>query len=183
MNYLFSLRSVTEGDMQLLYAWRNRPEVREYMYSSTEIKLSGHSKWFSAMLQDPSRHSLIMTSKGVDCAVILFSDIRGVTSCTWGFYAGPNAPAGVSLLVELAGLGYAFETLCVNRLHCEVLSGNQQVANLHKKSGFIQEGCLRQSRQTQRGLEDVIVFGMLKDEWPAARDRLQARAQRIFGIE
>ena len=182
MNSLFSLRSVTQGDMQLLYAWRNRPEVREYMYSSSEIKLSDHRKWFSATLQDPTRHSLVLTSNSVDSAIILFSDIRPPTSCTWGFYSGPNAPSGVSLLVELAGLEYAFETLCINRLHCEVLSGNQQVVNLHKKSGFIQEGCLRQSRQTPRGLEDVIVFGMLKDEWPAARERLQARAQRIFGV-
>ena len=176
----FALRPVSQDDLELLFAWRNRPEVREFMYSSSEIELSTHKKWFASMLEDPSRCSLIMNLKGVDCAVILFADIRGSTSCTWGFYSGPSAQAGVSLLVELAGLRYAFETLRVNRLHCEVLSGNRQVINLHKKSGFTQEGCLHRARLTPRGLEDVIVFGMLKDEWPLARDRLQSRARRIY---
>lgn len=176
----FSLRPVSEGDSELLYDWRNRPEVREFMYSSSEIKIADHKNWFASMLEDPSRRTLIMSAKGIECAIICFTDIRGSMSCSWGFYSGPSAPAGVSMLIELAGLCYAFETLGVNRLHCEVLSGNQQVVNLHKKAGFIQEGCLRKARQTPRGIEDVIIFGMLKEEWPSACDRLQARAARFF---
>jgi UDP-4-amino-4,6-dideoxy-N-acetyl-beta-L-altrosamine N-acetyltransferase len=177
----FSLRPVSEGDVELLYAWRNRPEVREFMYSSSEITIADHKGWFASMLEDPSRRTLVMATQGTECAIICFTDIRDLTSCSWGFYSGPGAPAGVSLLIELAGLEYAFETLGVNRLHCEVLSGNQQVVNLHKKAGFIQEGCLRKARQTPRGLEDVIIFGMLKEEWPSACDRLQLRARKLFG--
>jgi UDP-4-amino-4,6-dideoxy-N-acetyl-beta-L-altrosamine N-acetyltransferase len=176
----FSLRPVTEEDVELLYAWRNRLEVREFMYSSSEITIVDHKRWFVSMLADHSRQTLVMAVKGIECAIICFTDIRESISCSWGFYSGLGAPPGVSLLIELAGLGYAFETLGVNRLHCEVLSGNQQVINLHKKAGFIQEGCLRKARQTPRGLEDVIIFGMLKEEWPNACIRLQARASKLF---
>ena len=60
-----------------------------------------------------------------------------------------------------------------------MLSGNQQVINLHKKAGFSQEGCLR-SASDPRG-EDVHL-GMLQEEWPASRERLKTRASRYLSI-
>ena len=69
---------------------------------------------------------------GEECAVIYFTDISQGDSCSWGFYSGPSAPAG-RLVIELAGVGYAFQEFYIRRLHCEVLSGNQQVINLIRK--------------------------------------------------
>ena len=176
----YSLRPVTKDDLDLIYEWRNRPEVRAFMYSSAEIPREEHERWFAAMLEDASKRWLVLDVDEWECAVIYFSGIDGDRSCSWGFYSGPCAPAGVSLMIELAGLEYAFEQLLVHRLHCEVLSGNQQVINLHKKAGFTQEGCLRQARESMRGIEDVIVFSMLKSEWPVARERLENRAAKML---
>lgn len=176
----FSLRPVSKDNLELLFEWRNRPEVRSYMYTSSEIELTDHTRWFAAMLADPARRWLLLSINEVDYAVIYFTDILEGESCSWGFYSGPNAPAGLSSVIELAGVGYAFEKLGLRRLHCEVLSGNQQVLNLHKKAGFTQEGCLRQARKTLRGLEDIIIFGMLDEEWPAARNLLRIRARKFF---
>jgi UDP-4-amino-4,6-dideoxy-N-acetyl-beta-L-altrosamine N-acetyltransferase len=178
LNYF--LKPVTKEDIDLIYEWRNRPEVRAFMYSSAEIPREEHERWFVAMLEDASKRWLVLDVNEQVCAVIYFSGIDGDRSCSWGFYSGPSAPAGVSLVIELAGLEFAFEKLLVHRLHCEVLSGNQQVINLHKKAGFIQEGCLRQARETPRGIEDVIVFGMLSNEWPASRERLRIRAAKLL---
>ena len=63
------------------------------------------------MLIDPSKRWLIFNDGESECAVIYFSDIVGQISCSWGFYSGPDARAGVSLLVEYAALEYAFEEL------------------------------------------------------------------------
>lgn len=179
-NLSYSLRPVTKNDLDLIYEWRNRPEVRAFMYSSAEIPREEHERWFASMLEDASKRWLVLDVDRRECAVIYFSGIDEDRSCSWGFYSGPCAPAGVSLMIELAGLEYAFEKLLIRRLHCEVLSSNQQVINLHKKAGFIQEGCLRQARETQRGVEDVIVFGMLRNEWPTSRARLQSRATKLL---
>lgn len=176
----YSLRPVTTDDKELIYSWRNRPEVRTYMYTSSEIPRDEHERWFVAMLEDSSKHWLILNTRGMDCAVLCFVLNDGGRTSSWGFYSGPSAPAGVSLLIELAGLEFAFEELGVQRLHCEVLSGNQQVVNLHQKTGFSLEGCLRQARTTPRGIEDVLVFGMLDDEWPTAREQLRNRVARFF---
>jgi methionyl-tRNA formyltransferase len=177
LNYF--LRSVNMDDLDLIYEWRNRPEVRAFMFSSSEIPKEEHDRWFAAMLQDKSKRWFVLNAHGLECAVIYFSEINGDRSCSWGFYSGPVAPSSVSLLIEMAALEYAFEQLLVHRLQCQVLSGNRQVINLHEKAGFLQEGRLRQARETPRGIEDVIVFGMLSNEWPAARDRLQIRATEL----
>ena len=176
----FGLRSVSEADLQLLFDWRNRPEVRAYMFTTSEIDFSEHCIWFASMLVDPSRLYFILSIRGIECAVLSFTNIVEGDSCSWAFYSGPTAPPGASLIIELAGLQYAFETLRLRRLHCEVLSGNQQVINLHKKAGFTQEGCLRLARQTMRGLEDIIIFGMLDYEWFACSKSLRGRATRFF---
>lgn len=149
------------------------------MYSSHEISRDEHESWFSSMLMDNSKRWLILNFRQQDCAVIYFSDIVGADSCSWGFYSAPFAPRGISLIVELAGLEYAFENLSIHSLKCEVLSGNKQVINLHKKTGFTQEGLLRQSRDTPRGREDVVLFGMKKNHWPFARKLLLDRATKL----
>ena len=44
------------------------------------------------------------------------------------------------------------------------------------KLGAVQEGIMRQDRVTWTGrLRDTVVFSILADEWPAVRDRLDAR--------
>ena len=179
-NLNYCLRLVTNDDMDLVYEWRNRPEVRAFMYSSAEISRKEHEKWFARMLEDHSKRWLVLNIDEKECAVIYFSEIDADRSCSWGFYSGPFAPVGVSLIVELLGLEYAFEKLGVHRLHCEVLAGNQKVINLHKKSGFVQEGCLRQARETPRGTEDVMIFGMLSNEWPASRELIQNRVENLL---
>jgi RimJ/RimL family protein N-acetyltransferase len=44
------------------------------------------------------------------------------------------------------------------------------------KLGAVQEGVLRQDRVTWTGrIRDTVIFSILADEWPAVRDRLDAR--------
>jgi RimJ/RimL family protein N-acetyltransferase len=44
------------------------------------------------------------------------------------------------------------------------------------KLGAVQEGILRQDRATWTGrIRDTVIFSVLADEWPAMRDRLDAR--------
>ena len=176
----YSLRPAAEEHVELIYAWRNRPEVRAFMYSSHEISFDEHACWFAEMLKDPSKLWLILNYNQQDCAVIYFSGINGTDSCSWGFYAAPYAPPGISLIIELAGLEYAFENLSIHRLNCEVLSGNTQVINLHRKSGFTQEGLLRQARNTVRGIEDVFLFSMNRNSWPVISRKLKERAIKIY---
>ena len=77
----------------------------------------------------------------------------------WG--KGIAASAG-ALLLE-----HAFVTLKLERIVAEVHASNERSLRLMARLGFVREGVLRQ-HETHRGQkQDVILFGLLRDEFQA----------------
>ena len=73
-------------------------------------------------------------------------------------------------------LGHAFEGLGVNRVQFQVDARNVRSQAAVTKLGATREGVLRKHKVTDRGwVRDTVVFSILADEWPAVRDRLDAR--------
>jgi RimJ/RimL family protein N-acetyltransferase len=83
---------------------------------------------------------------------------------------GPVNPSAKRLL-----LGHAFKSgarRCVFRVDAINARSRAAVAKL----GAVQEGILRQDRATFTGrIRDTVIFSVLADEWPAVRERLDAR--------
>jgi RimJ/RimL family protein N-acetyltransferase len=72
-------------------------------------------------------------------------------------------------------MAHAFES-GVRRVQYKVDAINARSRAAVLKLGAIQEGILRQDRVTWTGrVRDTVVFSILADEWPAVRDRLDAR--------
>jgi RimJ/RimL family protein N-acetyltransferase len=88
----------------------------------------------------------------------------------WG--TGHNADAKAQLLT------YAFDTLGAARVvwHTDELNGRSQEAILRLGATF--EGALRKHRIRRDGTwRTSMQYSMTDDDWPAARERLQARLQ------
>jgi N-acetyltransferase len=72
-------------------------------------------------------------------------------------------------------LGHAFDS-GIRRLQLCVDAINLRSRAAVLKLGAVQEGILRQDRVTWTGrVRDTVHFSILADEWPAVRDRLDAR--------
>jgi RimJ/RimL family protein N-acetyltransferase len=83
---------------------------------------------------------------------------------------GPVNPAAKRLL-----MAHAFEA-GVRRVQFKVDAINARSRAAVLKLGAVQEGILRQDRVTWTGrIRDTVVFSVLAHEWPAVRDRLDAR--------
>jgi RimJ/RimL family protein N-acetyltransferase len=83
---------------------------------------------------------------------------------------GPVNPAAKRLL-----LAHAFES-GARRVQFKVDAINARSRAAVTKLGAVQEGVLRQDRVTWTGrIRDTVFFSILADEWPAVRDRLDAR--------
>ncbi len=83
---------------------------------------------------------------------------------------GPTNPAAKRLM-----MGHAFEA-GARRVVYHVDALNLRSRAAVTKLGAVQEGIMRQDRVTWTGrLRDTVVFSILADEWPAVRDRLDAR--------
>jgi len=83
---------------------------------------------------------------------------------------GPVNPAAKRLL-----LAAAFEAGARRvQFKVDAVNGRSRAAVL--KLGAVQEGILRQDRVTWTGrIRDTVFFSILADEWPAVRERLDAR--------
>ncbi len=93
-----------------------------------------------------------------------------------GTYYHPDFRGGVvNPAAKRLMLGHAFD--CgARRVELTVDALNQRSRAAVLKLGAVQEGILRQDRVVWTGrVRDTVVFSVLKDEWPAVRDRLDAR--------
>ena len=86
------------------------------------------------------------------------------------FRGGPTNPSAKRLL-----LGEAFER-GARRVQFRVDAINARSRAAVLKLGAVQEGVMRQDMKTWTGrIRDTVVFSVVAEEWPAVRERLDAR--------
>lgn len=73
-------------------------------------------------------------------------------------------------------LAHAFGTMGLTRVSFNVDATNLRSRAAVSKLGATEEGCLRRHAVTYTGrVRDTVVYSILGHEWPAVRDRLDAR--------
>jgi N-acetyltransferase len=101
----------------------------------------------------------------------------GFTAYTPAVWAGVVNPETKLLL-----LGYAFETLNAGRVQLKTDVRNARSQQAITRLGAQYEGTLRRyQRRADDTIRDTVLFSMLADEWPAARDGLGARLDDLLG--
>lgn len=93
-----------------------------------------------------------------------------------GTYYRPDARGGaVNPAAKRLMMGHAFDS-GARRVVYRVDALNARSRAAVTKLGAVQEGILRADRLTWTGrIRDTVIFSILADEWPAVRDRLDAR--------
>jgi ribosomal-protein-alanine N-acetyltransferase len=81
----------------------------------------------------------------------------------WGQGYGTEAAAAV--------LAFAFGQLGLNRVYATALTRNPASARVMQKIGLRHEGTLRQHVVKWGVAEDVVVYGLVRADYPAGRDR------------
>lgn len=81
----------------------------------------------------------------------------GLVATARGRGAGTDA---LRLLVR-----FAFARRNLHRVHLRCIASNAAAIACYRKTGFVQEGVLRESAWVRGGFEDEIVMGLLREEW------------------
>jgi ribosomal-protein-alanine N-acetyltransferase len=91
---------------------------------------------------------------------------RGVTqSCALGYWMGaPYAGKGLMSDAVRAILGFAFETLHLNRVEAACLPNNQASIGLLEKVGFTREGYARRYLCIDGRWQDHLLYGIVWDD-------------------
>lgn len=88
-----------------------------------------------------------------------------------GYWLGADA-WGDGVATEAAGalVDFGFAELGLSRIYAHVLEGNVASCRVLEKLGMINEGIRRQHVRKGKKLLDVVLFGMLRDEWHEHQD-------------
>lgn len=175
------LRRIEEADLELILPWRNAPAVRQAMYSQHEISWEEHQLWFRRMRADDSKlWQLYLNENAEPDGVVSFTEIDAVQGTAfWGFYAAPHATRGTGMRMSLDALDCAFNKLGIYKLNAEALASNVRSLEMHRKVGFVEEGCFREQYSTGKERIDVVRLGMLLTEWPHNRLKLEERIDEL----
>ncbi|HEX5580113.1 MAG TPA: GNAT family protein [Gemmatimonadaceae bacterium] len=94
----------------------------------------------------------------------------------WTWIARPWQRSAVNTEAKLLMLAHAFDTLGCERVELKTDALNERSRAAILRLGATEEGTLRRHTVTEGGrVRDTVYFSILADEWPAVRERLQAR--------
>lgn len=160
-----SLRPMTFEDLDQIFAWRNHPEVRRYMYTTHEIAHDEHRRWFERAAQDADRYLLVFEQESKPQGFINLHLIAPGGIADWGFYAAPDAPKGTGRRLGCAALDFAFAELGLHKVCGQALDFNERSIRFHHNLGFRQEGTLREQHFDGFNYRDILCFGLLAADW------------------
>ena len=168
------LRPLRLGDAPRVCAWMNDKDTVRFLGGGFEkpvsaadvrerisLQLDGEftSERFAIASSDTDEYlgecSLLLPderAKKAEVALVLLPEARG---------------QGYAQQALLLLLKYAFDKKGYQRLYLKCAEANKSAARLYERAGFLREGILRRHLMTDEGLKDVIVYGMLREEYLA----------------
>jgi [ribosomal protein S5]-alanine N-acetyltransferase len=167
------LRPVADSDAEALFALHQSARVLRY--------------WDSPPWTDPARadafvaRSRTMAAEGTGVRLVLERASDGAflgwcslsrwnpdhrTAALGYCLAEPAWGRGYATEAARAVLGWAFETLDLNRVQAETDTRNLASARVLEKLGFVREGTLREDCVVHGEVSDSWVYGLLRRELP-----------------
>lgn len=159
------LRHMTESDLEQVLEWRNHPDVRRFMYTTHEISSVEHREWFARASENSATELLIFEQNREALGFINYTRTRSSAVADWGFYLAPQAPKGSGRALGRKALNYAFSEMALHKVCGQALGFNDRSIAFHKALGFVEEGVLRQQHFDGQAFQDVLCFGLLRQEW------------------
>jgi len=168
------LRRLTREDAPQILHWRNQKRIRENMYTDHIITFEEHMDWIERALHDPCGHYLIFMWRGRMAGFVSITNVDKLQSrASWAFYLGEtDLPKGSGVAMEYLALEYAFETIGLRKLSCEVFSFNTTVIKLHDRFGFQQEALYKDHALKNGKFVDVVGLAMFQNAWLENKNRM-----------
>jgi UDP-4-amino-4,6-dideoxy-N-acetyl-beta-L-altrosamine N-acetyltransferase len=171
---LIYLRPIERADAPLLREWINHPEVARTLRHHRPMNLQIEEEFIDRTAHSDTDLALLIAVKETDKPVgttgLHHIDAKN-RHAEFGILIGEPAEWGKGYGSEATRLmvNYAFETLNLNRIWLHVYEYNERGLGSYEKPGFKKEGVLRQENFREGRYWDTLVMGILREEWPSAK--------------
>lgn len=169
----YTLRELERTDVETINGWRAKRELIDclgapFRYIGSEID----EAWFEGYLESRSstvRCAIVKKEEPNNIlGLITLASINWINrSCVLHIMVGAEADCGKGLGTFAVDemLYHAFNDLNLARVELNVLADNERAQHLYTKFGFIVEGTRRKAAYKNGRYQDMLVMGLLKDEW------------------
>jgi UDP-4-amino-4,6-dideoxy-N-acetyl-beta-L-altrosamine N-acetyltransferase len=133
------LRPMTEGDGELMVAWRNSDEIRSMMMSSVSFTLAEHLEWFRTGRRNRLDWMIELKGKGRVIGTVHFKNIdlkKGVAESGRLIGDLTDRRQGFARESAVAWFGYGFGCLGLNRIIGVTRRSNQSNIELNRSLGY-----------------------------------------------
>ncbi|WP_442951164.1 GNAT family N-acetyltransferase [Paenibacillus sp. 481] len=166
------LRPLNREDAELYYEQLYDSETRKFTGTHKHYTKEQIANYIDSKAHDRSSVLLLIALNETDEVIgdIALQDMDGI-----------NRSAGIRIAISheehqgqgygqeamLLMLEYGFGLLNLQRIDLEVFAYNARAAHVYEKLGFVREGVRRQALYYNHQYHDVILMGMLVDEYRA----------------
>ena len=178
------LRPVEQADLAHIVAWRNQPRVLAGLFSYRPISLAQQEQWFVSYLnkQDEMLFIIEVNNKTpIGTIGLTRIDFRNQRAEFGRLLIGDEAylRQGYATEATLVLLDYAFSELNLHRVYLEVIADNEPAVRLYHRCHFQIEGRCRDAYFSGGKFHDVLVMGILDQEYYAIRARYTTQVKRV----
>ncbi|OGO50758.1 MAG: hypothetical protein A2148_03430 [Chloroflexi bacterium RBG_16_68_14] len=169
------LRALEPTDLERAYTWINDREVTYYLAARYPLSRADEERWLKEGPTNGFASGARLAIETKDGVHIGNMDLHQVNpedrKASLGIMIGEKKywanGYGTDAIVTL--LRFAFGEMNLNRVMLHVFEFNERAIACYKKCGFQEEGRLRQHYYAEGRYWDVLVMGVLRDEFDALR--------------
>jgi len=169
---MIELREIQDGDADRLFHWRREPEVDRWMYGLPPDTMNEHLAWWAAFRADPDRTGWIIERRGRPVGLITLQGLAAPhrrAQLGWFIAEADARGRGLGRAAQALGLDRAFGEYDLVKIWSQVLADNDTALRAQAAAGFRREGYMRRHCFKVGRFHDVVVLGILKEEWAAVR--------------
>ena len=168
MNENVTIRPITEADTDNIIRWRNAPSVVEHFIYRTPLTAEAHLNWLHNRVETGDVAQFIIMDGETPVGSVYLRDIdRQKQKCEYGIFIGEDScrGKGIGSAAARLALGYAFETLGLNRVYLRVFAENLRAQKSYENAGFRYEGTFRDDVIIDGEAHDMVFMGILRRDW------------------
>lgn len=161
---LINFIHLSEDEKEIVRTWRNHPGIREWMRTDKVIDSNDHLAFIERLKTDNRNFYWMVKNKNENIGVIYLNQLDSKNRNAFlGVYANPDLKGvGYKLMTALKTL--SFDLGHLHSLKLEVREDNHRAINFYQKSGFKQEGLLREAIYHDGKWYDAIIMGVINED-------------------
>lgn len=166
-----TLRAIEREDLKRLHELQRNVELIILGYGEWQPNsLAAIEKNFDKHLEDRDRAWFGVEADGKligDCGLHHRDRRSRVAAMGIGIYDADYISKGYGREASALLLNWAFQVQNYERIWLDTMASNERAIRCYRALGFVEEGCMRQQLFIGGQHVDMLMMGMLRDEWRA----------------